>query len=164
MIFQLPFNGISFHSLHAPIICLTPFLQYTLKLASFTTFTTLMSLDYIFVLDSPICIFSTPEAPSLLIRVLHRTIVVDLRYQSDPVLRMYCTHYEDRSGFQSLGNVVCCDNVVAYRNYYIWLPGAMVARLASIADGTKRLQVRVLRWSYFCHHQDLFDISQHENM
>ena len=30
-----------------------------------------------------------------------------------------------------------------------WLPGAMVARLASIADGTKRLQVRVLRWSLF---------------
>ena len=29
------------------------------------------------------------------------------------------------------------------------LPGAMVARLASIADGTKRLQVRVLRWSFF---------------
>jgi hypothetical protein len=28
------------------------------------------------------------------------------------------------------------------------LPGAMVARLASIADGTKRLQVRVLRWSF----------------
>ena len=25
----------------------------------------------------------------------------------------------------------------------------MVARLASIADGTKRLQVRVLRWSLF---------------
>ena len=32
--------------------------------------------------------------------------------------------------------------------YQVWLPGAMVARLASIADGTKRLQVRVLRWSY----------------
>ena len=31
----------------------------------------------------------------------------------------------------------------------VWLPGAMVARLASIADGTKRLQVRVLRWSCF---------------
>ena len=31
----------------------------------------------------------------------------------------------------------------------LWLPGAMVARLASIADGTKRLQVRVLRWSCF---------------
>ncbi len=30
----------------------------------------------------------------------------------------------------------------------IRLPGAMVARLASIADGTKRLQVRVLRWSF----------------
>jgi hypothetical protein len=29
------------------------------------------------------------------------------------------------------------------------LPGAMVARLASIANGTKRLQVRVLRWSFF---------------
>ncbi len=27
----------------------------------------------------------------------------------------------------------------------------MVARLASIADGTKRLQVRVLRWSFFSH-------------
>jgi hypothetical protein len=25
----------------------------------------------------------------------------------------------------------------------------MVARLASIANGTKRLQVRVLRWSFF---------------
>ena len=31
--------------------------------------------------------------------------------------------------------------------FRVWLPGAMVARLASIADGTKRLQVRVLRWS-----------------
>ena len=32
------------------------------------------------------------------------------------------------------------------------LPSAMVARLASIADGTKRLQVRVLRWSFFISH------------
>jgi hypothetical protein len=32
---------------------------------------------------------------------------------------------------------------------FVRLPGAMVARLASIADGTKRLQVRVLRWSFF---------------
>ena len=37
----------------------------------------------------------------------------------------------------------------------VWLPGAMVARLASIATrtamsrDTKRLQVRVLRWSFF---------------
>ena len=29
----------------------------------------------------------------------------------------------------------------------LWLPGAMVARLASMLNGTKRLQVRVLRWS-----------------
>jgi hypothetical protein len=42
------------------------------------------------------------------------------------------------------------DTVVAlHSSRLLWLPGAMVARLASIADGTKRLQVRVLRWSIF---------------
>lgn len=36
----------------------------------------------------------------------------------------------------------------AEKSTQIWLPGAMVARLASIAERTKRLQVRVLRWSF----------------
>ena len=35
----------------------------------------------------------------------------------------------------------------------------MVARLASIASGTKRLQVRVLRWSFFSLHAPMCSLS-----